>query len=89
MEDPCAQLRERSIAALQELTKAGELLAEFSVAKPPDADLEPGDLEQYLQQMARAFERERAAWEAYYQINLELLECIREANNERRARSSL
>jgi hypothetical protein len=89
MGDPCERLRERSAAALEELTEAGELLAKFSVGKPHQGDLQPGELEEYLRQMAEAFERERVAWEAYYQINLELLECIREANRERRARSSL
>lgn len=89
MGDTCEKLRKRSAAALEELTEAGEQLAEFSVGEPHQGNRQPGDLEEYLRRMAEAFERERIAWETYYQINLELLECIREANKERKARSSL
>lgn len=82
MDDPCARLRERAAAALEELNSASEAMAGFSILQPYSSDQVPEELAQYLQEMNAAFERERLAWEGYYQINLELLECIRDAYRE-------
>jgi hypothetical protein len=79
MQDPCAQFREKAAAALEELTSASEAMAEFSIAKPYESQQAADEMTDYLQRMHEAFERERVAWENYYAINLELLDCIREA----------
>ena len=79
MDDPCASLRERAAIALVELNSASEAMAGFSILHPYSSDQAPEELTQYLQEMNAAFERERMAWESYYQINLELLDCIRDA----------
>lgn len=82
MGDPCARLREQAATALEELNNASEAMAEFSILQPYNSGQAPERLEQYLQEMNTAFERERLAWERYYQINLELLDCIRDAYRE-------
>jgi hypothetical protein len=85
--DPCGELREKAASALQELTEASDAMAEFSVVKPYEAHEEPDEMALYLKRMHRAFERERIAWEQYYAVNLELLECIREAYSETQSKS--
>ncbi|MDF1500556.1 MAG: hypothetical protein P1P76_08810 [Anaerolineales bacterium] len=82
MIDPCNELREKAASALKELTDASEAMAEFSVAAPYESRDEPAVVADYLKRMHQAFERERIAWEAYYEINLELLDCIRAAYQE-------
>ncbi len=85
MQDPCAHLRERAADALEELTQASEAMAEFSVSTPYESRQAREKMAEYLQSMQAVFERERVAWEAYYAINLELLECIRDAYREQAA----
>jgi hypothetical protein len=83
--DPCGHLREKAASALEELTEASDEMAEFSIIKPYEADSGPEEIANYLKRMHTAFERERIAWERYYAINLELLECIRSAYRDQQA----
>lgn len=86
--DPCGHLRAKAASALEELTKASEAMAEFSILQQYDSEQENEALAQYLERMQAAFERERVAWDAYYHINLKLLECIREAFGEEASKPS-
>jgi rubrerythrin len=79
MEDPCEHLRKKAATALQELKQASDAMAQYSVIEPYEADSKPETTTTYLKQMQQAFERERLAWEAYYEINLKLLDCIRDS----------
>jgi hypothetical protein len=80
--DPCGDLREKAARALEELTEASDAMAEFSVIKPYEAHNLPDEVALYLERMHQAFKCERIAWERYYAVNLELLECIRQAYSE-------
>lgn len=82
MQDPCKHLRQKAAEALVELNRASEAMAEFSIITPYQSDQRHEKMKGYLQEMQAAFERERIAWESYYTINLELLECIRDTYRE-------
>ena len=86
MEDPCKNLREKAAEALAELTDAGEAMAEYSVIQPYTSGAGFVKIADHLRMMREAFEREQRAWDAYYQINLELLDCIRKTYRERQPR---
>jgi hypothetical protein len=86
--DPCGHLRAKAASALEELTQASEAMAEFSILQPYESEQATEQLTKYLERMQAAFERERVAWDAYYHINLELLECIRETFGEEASKPS-
>lgn len=88
MDDPCKDLREQAAMALQELTQASEAMAQFSVVEPYQTDTDPDEMADYLKRMQESFERERIAWEAYYRINVELLECMRDIYSEQTSQAS-